>query len=285
MRTTTRAILSIVLIGVLCAATVSAQATTTAIVSTQAPIYLRPGMDVPLRVAAVGTILKVLQVEGEWVEVEFNDPQFGRRVGWVQLKLIRISRPELQPMDLSVREVAPAPPARSAPMTQGKSTPPAQVPASNAGSALKPQVREGFWFSAGLGFGTLGCENCLGREDGLSGGLSLGTVVGDRVLLGVGTTGFAKSIAGETLSVGTLDARVRFYPVRTSGFFLNGGVGLGTLSFAGESEYGVGVMLGLGWDIRLGKNVSLTPFWNGFAMSNANVDANVGQLGIGFTIH
>jgi hypothetical protein len=136
-----------------------------------------------------------------------------------------------------------------------------------------------------MGFGTLGCEDCISREDGLSGGLSLGSVVTDRVLLGIGTTGFAKEVAGEILSVGTLDARVRFYPVRTSGFFLNGGVGLGSLSYAGDSEFGVGMMLGLGWDIRVGKNVSLTPFWNGFAMSNANADANVGQLGIGFTIH
>ena len=39
------------------------------------------------------------------------------------------------------------------------------------------------------------------------------------------------------------------------------------MSFAGESEFGVGLMLGLGWDIRVGRNVSLTPFWNGFAMS------------------
>ena len=80
----------------------SAQTAATASVSTQALIYLRPGMDVPLRVAAAGTILKVLREEGEWVEVEFNDPQYGRRVGWVQGQLIRISRPELQPMDLSV---------------------------------------------------------------------------------------------------------------------------------------------------------------------------------------
>ena len=123
------------------------------------------------------------------------------------------------------------------------------------------------------------------REDGPSGGLSFGAVISDRVLFGVGTTGFAKTVLGETFTVGTLDARVRFYPVRTSGFFLNGGIGLGTVSYGRASEFGVGAMLGLGWDIRVGRNVSLTPFWNGFAMSNSNVDANVGQIGLGFTIH
>jgi Outer membrane protein beta-barrel domain len=160
----------------------------------------------------------------------------------------------------------------------------AQVPASNAGSSLP--VREGFWFNAGLGLGSLGCQDCDGdRESGLSGGLSLGGTLNDRLLIGVGTTGFAKSVEGETFTVGTLDGRVRFYPSHTKGFFLNGGVGLGSMRYAGESEFGLGVMFGVGWDIRVADNVSLTPFWNGFAMSNSNVDANVGQLGIGITIH
>ena len=136
-----------------------------------------------------------------------------------------------------------------------------------------------------MGYGTLGCDGCISRDEGLSGGLSMGTAIGDRVLFGVGTTGFAKEVLGEMLSVGTLDARIRFYPVKTSGFFMNVGAGLGSLSYGGESEFGFGMMLGLGWDIRVGRNVSLTPFWNGFAMANSNVDANVGQIGIGVTIH
>jgi hypothetical protein len=160
----------------------------------------------------------------------------------------------------------------------------AQVPVSNAGSRL--QTREGFWFNAGMGFGSLGCDNCDGaRESGLSGGLSLGTAITDRLMLGVGTTGFAKSVDGEMFSVGTLDARLRFYPKRESGFNLTTGLGIGSMSYAGESEIGLGLMLGVGWDIRIAKNVSISPFWNGFAMRNSNVDANVGQFGVGITIH
>ena len=81
----------------------------------------------------------------------------------------------------------------------------------------------------------------------------MGTAIGNRVLFGVGTTGFAKEVLGEALSVGTLDARIRFYPVKTSGFFMNAGAGLGTLLYAGDSELGFGMMLGLGWDIRVGR--------------------------------
>jgi len=262
-------------VAVLCSAPVAAQQEgIRATVTSAAPIFIQPGAQTPLRVAKSGTSLKVMQEEGEWAQVEFSDPQFGRRVGWVEKKLLRVFRPELTPMDLSVPE-----PASQAAM------PPVQQQLPPAISAPRAHTRDGFWFNLGMGFGTLGCEDCIGREDGLSGGLSLGSVVSDRVLIGIGTTGFAKEVAGEILSVGTLDARMRFYPVRTSGFFLNGGLGAGSLSYAGDAEFGLGLMLGLGWDIRVGKNVSLTPFWNGFAMSNANADANVGQLGIGFTIH
>jgi hypothetical protein len=109
-------------------------------------------------------------------------------------------------------------------------------------------------------------------------------------LLGVGTTGWYKSEDGVAVNVGTLDARVRFYPSTRHGFSLTGGLGLGTVSlgvagFGSESETGVGLMLGLGWDIRVGRNVSLTPFYNGFAVRTANADAYVDQFGLGITIH
>jgi hypothetical protein len=159
-----------------------------------------------------------------------------------------------------------------------------RAPATPPADEEEP-LREGVWFSVGFGFGSLGCENCIGRDSGLSGGLAVGGTLNQHVLLGVGTTGFARSVDGDLLSVGTLDGRVRVYPSRSSGFFLNGGIGLGSLSYLGESEFGLGVMLGLGWDIRVGRNVSVTPFWNGSAMQNSNVDANFGQLGVGITIH
>ena len=48
---------------------------------------------------------------------------------------------------------------------------------------------------------------------------------------------------------------------------------------------GAGALLGLGWDLRVGDNVSMTPFWNGFAVQNSDVDANVGQIGLSVTLH
>lgn len=157
-------------------------------------------------------------------------------------------------------------------------------------SAQHPQVRQGFWFSGGFGYGSLGCDNCDGRTGGFSGGLSLGGTLSPHWLLGVGTTGWYRSEDGASLSVGTLDARARFYTSADGGFFLTGGLGIGSISasadgFGSDSETGAAAVLGLGYDFRVGDNLSLTPFWNGFAVSTSNADANVGQLGLSLTVH
>lgn len=158
------------------------------------------------------------------------------------------------------------------------------------GLAQHPQTRQGFWFNGGLGYGSLGCNDCSGRTGALSGGISLGGTLSPKFLLGVGTTGWTKSEGGVTLTVGTLDARFRFYPSATGGFFLTGGLGVGSIrvsvSGAGSAnETGVGVVLGMGYDFRIGANVSLTPFWNGFAVRSSDSDANVGQIGLSITAH
>ncbi len=177
---------------------------------------------------------------------------------------------------------------------QDASPPAAPAPRVPAQAALvEPEnkhVRKGFWFSGGLGVGSLGCDDCSGRESGLSGGLGIGGSVSQKVLLGAGTTGWTKSEGGVDLTVGTLVALIRFYPSATGGFFLIGGLGLGSIraevsGFGSDSETGAGALLGLGYDIRVGQNVSLTPFWNGFAARTSNADANVGQLGVSVTLH
>ena len=84
----------------------------TATVTANAPIYIGPAASpTPLRVAAPGTVLRVVGQEGDWLQVEFNDPQWGPRVGWVQRTYVQVRVPELEPMDLSVK---PQPPAMNA---------------------------------------------------------------------------------------------------------------------------------------------------------------------------
>ncbi len=188
--------------------------------------------------------------------------------------------------------VAPREPTamRSTPVRQGSEpSPPRQQPSTP--TQRHPQTREGFWFNAGMGLGFAGCQGCVGTNAGASGGLSLGGTLNEKWLLGVGTSGWYKSYAdGSTLSGGTTDARVRFYPSLNSGFFITGGLGLGHVTvglgnFGSVSETGVGALFGVGWDIRIRPNVSLTPFYNGFAVQTSNADGHVDQFGLGVTVH
>jgi hypothetical protein len=151
-------------------------------------------------------------------------------------------------------------------------------------------AREGVWFNGGLGYGAAGCQDCNVREGSFSGGLAVGGAVSQKIMLGAGWNWWSKSENGATLTVGTLAAVIRFYPSETGGFFLLGGLGLGAIhraasGFGSDTETGFGALLGLGIDIRVDRNVSLTPFWNGFVVVMNDDDANVGQIGLGVTVH
>ena len=95
---------------ILCLMSADAEAQQFAIVTTNAPIYATAQeTPTPLRVAAVGTRLRVVSKDGDWAQVEYNDPQLGRRTGWVLLHYISLSSQDLRPMDLSVPEAPTAP--------------------------------------------------------------------------------------------------------------------------------------------------------------------------------
>ena len=105
-----------------------------------APIYIEAKVQrIPLRTAATGTRLEVLQESDQWVQVQFNDPQFGRRVGWIEAKHLNNERPELQPLDLSVPQpnIVPA----ESPNTAG-TTPPRPLPAATNSSLSESDIAE-----------------------------------------------------------------------------------------------------------------------------------------------
>ena len=276
-----------------------------------------------------GAPVDVVDVQGDWYRVQVPDEQGPPRVGFVLARLVDLVNPDgsLQPLPAPAGRAA-APIAQGPPIpptltqlilqreraTAREETLKAEVDALQADlnalqvdqtpGQIRPrrvhqpvsqrsQPRDGFWFNAGLGFGSYSCEFCQSRLSGGTGDISLGGTINGKLLLGGGSAGYFRSSDNDTaLTVGTLDARVRFYPVRTSGFFLTGGLGLGTISIgavrvgaARFTEYGVGAVLGLGWDIRVGSKLSLTPFWNGVGVSTANNDVGFGQLGLGITVH
>jgi hypothetical protein len=63
----------------------------TAVTTASAPVFLRPDPSLaPLRQLPAGTRLRVLDQTNDWVHVEFEDRQYGRRVGYIQKAFVRV---------------------------------------------------------------------------------------------------------------------------------------------------------------------------------------------------
>ncbi len=136
-------------------------------------------------------------------------------------------------------------------------------------SDLAAQRRhQGFWIGFGLGGGANTSE---GLDDSRRGGgaayLRLGGTVSQQVLLGGEVIGWGRSDDGATVSRGNATFSVLVYPSRSGGFFLKGGVGGANVTVETEErggrltreESGFGGTVGAGFDIRLGRNIYLTP--------------------------
>lgn len=168
--------------------------------------------------------------------------------------------------------------------------------------AQRPQTRQGFWIGFGFGYGTLGvsCDGCpdIDREGGLSGYLKMGGTLSPKVLLGGESNGWSKEVNGSTVTAGNLSFAAYFYPQPTSGLFVTGGLGLSSYQEEGfDMATGFGFSAGLGYDIRVGDNVSLAPVANFFFGSVGDLEEetgffvvpgvkqNVFQVALGVTFH
>ncbi len=120
-----------VIASVLCPAQTSAQSPVRVIVSAStAPLFVKPDAAIaPLRLANEGLILRVVDSEGEWYRVEFDNPQWGRRNFYIEKRHVNVlvAAPQQEAVDVSVAESRlPAPntfesPQREIDYEQGKS--------------------------------------------------------------------------------------------------------------------------------------------------------------------
>jgi hypothetical protein len=129
--------------------------------------------------------------------------------------------------------------------------------------------RGGFWLGFGLGAGgeTFDLRDGLGYSDELYGptvSLRLGGTpsqqlrLGGEVLAWFNDEGVAVQSLTSVLFVGQL------YPIRTTGLYLKGGVGLGRSALDFEDGYvvddtGIAGLLGAGWEVRVGRRLYLNP--------------------------
>jgi len=160
--------------------------------------------------------------------------------------------------------------------------------------------REGFWFSAGIGAGNEAYD-----LDGVDGGfgddvtgpsltVKLGGTVSQSLLLGgelYGWTWDDSFDLDETLSSAMFIAQ--WYPATQAGFFVKGGFGIahfeqrtgGRFSALIDEETGFGAVLGAGYDIRVGRNVSITPTLDLYGHSYNDWRERIVNLGVSVTFH
>lgn len=174
---------------------------------------------------------------------------------------------------------------------------------SAAASAQEPPTRQGFGISFGLGAGSgsTDCDGCSSdRETGGSGYLRLGGHVRPDLFVGFESIGYVKSSDGVDTTAGFYSVALQWYPNVEKGLFLKGNLGASALiEEVGFDELEVaafGAGIGVGYDIRLGRNFSLTPYANLVFTGKGDVklngsstgfDAgfNLIQIGLGFTWH
>lgn len=160
-----------------------------------------------------------------------------------------------------------------------------------AGSALgqtsdpprRMYPREGMWFSAGFGTG-----GGSGETGGVSGNFAVGGTLNQRLLLGVGSSDWRVGTDRSVATIGTLDARVQFYPEANGGFFLTGGLGLAYFRFddsGSGADVGSGIVMGLGYDARVAATTSITTFINRISFHTSDPRGNFLEVGVGLTFH
>ena len=274
-----RVALALLLASAISTPALSQNARQTVTITTSAPIFSTPDeAQSPLRVAKEGSVLLLISTTADWSHVEFQDPEHGRRAGYVERRFVRIS----------------AVPGSTGLASPGGAAQQVVRPPTTTNQPLapigRPQTREGFWFNGGLGYGSAGCQGCLGREGGLSGGLSAGGAVSPRVLLGVGTSGLVQVLRRRLVEWRDLRRPCSLLSRSQVRFLSDGRPRPG--SHQRECQWLLQRhcvrrrgTIRRGWDLRVGRNVSLTPFYNGFAVQTENADGNVGQIGVGITIH
>jgi hypothetical protein len=139
--------------------------------------------------------------------------------------------------------------------------------AATPAQAQEPHRRQGVWFSLGLGGGWNLTKNIDDKAAaGFGGYIRAGGTLGPQLLVGGEAEWWGREETSDIfLSRGNVTLTGLYFPKLDMGFFAKLGVGVAgaELITAGGSqstwETGLGVTFGVGWDIPLGRTVSITP--------------------------
>ncbi len=177
----------------------------------------------------------------------------------------------------------------------------AAIPAIAA--AEHPQTRQGFGisFGPGLGSGKVDCNSCsFDSETGGSAYVRLGGHVRNDMFVGFESNVYGDTTAGIDTAAVFMAGTFMWYPNAERGFYVKGSLGLGVVVQSDDVNDAAfaapGVGLGLGYDIRVAGNFSITPYLNLIATGKGEVEVddvktgvkakfNLVQIGVGFTWH
>lgn len=134
---------------------------------------------------------------------------------------------------------------------------------------VKESRRGGFWGAVGVGAGgeAFDLRDGLGYSDQLykpTVSLRLGGTPSQHVRLGGELLGWIDDQGSRTESITSFLFVSQFYPARTAGFYLKGGLGLGRNQVDFDDGFGVGDtgfagLVGAGWEVRVGRRWYLNP--------------------------
>lgn len=153
---------------------------------------------------------------------------------------------------------------------------------------------------AGRGLARLACGICQAeRQGGLTGYVQAGVMAGGSVLLGLEGAGWLRDEAGVNQRIWTLTGTASVYPRAVAGLYFKGGLGM--LSYRARDDAdqfrsrALTAIVGMGYELRVGRSLTVAPFAALFATANADLDFNGSrvagdasftllQLGLGLTL-
>lgn len=128
----------------------------------------------------------------------------------------------------------------------------------------QPSDRRGAELSLGVGPGSLGisCAECahVARQSGVSLHLWIAAPLSHDLLVGADILSWSGRAADTVTTASSLMVGASFYPAARSSWFLNGGIGVSIYDRSVTNpSLGIGFTFGTGADIRMARNVWLTP--------------------------
>lgn len=161
-----------------------------------------------------------------------------------------------------------------------------------ASAGAWPHERDGWTLGLNLGGGTAGVNVSgfdSGREGGAAGNLRVGYAFQNQFAVGLEGNAWTKNVDNETWTFSFGGPTFTFYP-GSQGFYLRGGVGVGTAKYEAESggvtfsasDNGFGVLGAAGYEFRLARKFSLGPQIDySYAKVNSDFSVNYWNFTVG----